>query len=159
MRTAFYIDVTIVVGGLLLLWAGLAHLPPTRWLLAGDRSVAWQLTSVSLALIGGFLAWWRGRQAISAPLPLPPIPGMPARTSGVGSLLLGGASSLILYWWLANGLHRLPFGPVGWFFGLASLIVLTWCAIAAGSLWLGRESEREREADPTVGSPIGLSAD
>ena len=65
----------------------------------------------------------------------------------------------MLYWWLASGRHRLPFGPVGWFFGLAALVVLTWCAIAAGTLWLGRGTEREREADPTVGSPIGLSAD
>ena len=30
MRTAFYFDVTAVVGGLLLMWTGLTHLPPTR---------------------------------------------------------------------------------------------------------------------------------
>ena len=80
-------------------------------------------------------------------------------TGTTGSLLLGAASSLMLFWWLASGRHRLPFGPVGWFFGLAALVVLTWCAVAAGALWLGRATEREREADPTVGSPIGLPAD
>ena len=159
MRTAFYLDVTAVVGGLLLMWTGLTHLPPTRWLFAGERNIGWELGSIALAVIGAALAWWRYRQAVSAPLPLPSIPGVAARTSGIGSLLLGMASSLMLFWWLASGRHRLPFGPVGWFFGLAALVVLTWCAIAAGSLWLGRATEREREADPTVGSPIGLSVD
>jgi len=159
MRTAFYLDVTAVVAGLLLMWTGLTHLPPTRWLFAGDRSIGWELGSIVLSVVGAALVWWRARQAVSAPLPLPSIPGVAARVSGVGSLLLGTASSLMLFWWLASGRHRLPFGPVGWFFGLAALIVLTLCAIAAGSLWLGRATEREREADPTVGSPIGLSAD
>lgn len=159
MRTAFYLDVTAVVAGLLLMWTGLTHLPPTRWLFAGDRLIGWQLGSVALAVIGAALAWWRARQAVSAPLPLPTIPGVPARTSAIASLLLGCASSLMLFWWLASGRHRLPFGPVGWFFGLAALIVLTWCAIAAGALWFGRATERERDADATVGSPIGLSLD
>lgn len=159
MRTAFYLDVTAVFGGLLLMWTGLTHLPPTSWLFAGDRTIGWQLYFVALALLGAAFAWWRYRQAVAAPLPLPSIPGVAARASGVGSLLLGLASSLMVYWWLASGRHKLPFGPVGWFFGLAALVVLTWCAIAAGSLWLGRATEREREADPTVGSPIGLSAD
>jgi hypothetical protein len=160
MRTAFYLNVTAVVGGLLLLWAGLVNLPPTRWLLAGDeRSVGWQMGSIALAVFGGALAWWRARQAVSAPLPLPSIPGVAARTSGLLSLFLGMASSLMVFWWLAVGLHRLPFGPVGWVFGLVALLVLSWCAIAAAALWLGRGSEREREADRTVGSPIGLSVD
>lgn len=159
MRTAFYLDVTAVVGGLLLMWTGLTHLPPTSWLFAGDRTISWQLWFVVMAVFGGVVAWWRYRQAVAAPLPLPSIPGVAARTSGVGSLLLGVTASLMVYWWLASGRHKLPFGPVGWFFGLAALVVLTWCAIAAGSLWLGRATEREREADQTVGSPIGLSAD
>ena len=42
MRTAFYIDVTAVVAGLLLMWTGLTHLPPTRWLFAGDRLIGWE---------------------------------------------------------------------------------------------------------------------
>ena len=40
MRTAFYLDVTVVVGGLLLMWTGLTHLPPTSWLFAGDRTIS-----------------------------------------------------------------------------------------------------------------------
>ena len=86
------------------------------------------------------------------------IPGVSARTSGVLSFVLAIPAALTLFWWIAaRSAHRLPVGPVGWVLGLVALISLTWCAVAAGALWSGRESEKERDvAESAVGSPIGL---
>lgn len=159
MLPAFLIDITVVVACLVLACTGLSHLPPTGWLLnvrPGEHH--WQLGYILLvvgSLITGYLFL---RRAIRRPMPLGTIPGVSARTSGIVSFALAIPASLTLFWWIAARTKGvLPVGPVGWVIGLVALVSLTWFCVAAGALWSGRESEKERDvAESAVGSPIGL---
>jgi hypothetical protein len=47
MRTAFYLDVTAVVGGLLLMWTGLTHLPPYVAVTSEQPPCGWQVGQAS----------------------------------------------------------------------------------------------------------------
>ncbi len=159
MFAAFFIDITVVVACLVLAFTGLSHLPPTGWLLnvtPGEHQ--WNTSYIILVVGSLILGYWFLRRAIARPMPLGTIPGVSARTSGVVSFVLAIPAALTLFWWIAaRSAHRLPVGPVGWALGLVALISLTWCAVAAGALWSGRESEKERDvAESAVGSPIGL---
>lgn len=159
MLTAFLIEVTAVVACLVLACTGLSHLPPTGWLLnvtPGEHH--WNLAYVVLVLgslgLGAFLL----RRAIARPLSLGIIPGVSARTSGFVAFVLAIPAALTLFWWIAADTKGvLPVGPVGYALGLVALVSLTWFTVAAGALWIGRESQRERDvAESGVGEPIGL---
>ncbi len=158
MRTAFYLDVTMVVAALLLACLGLSHLPGFGPLLkVADGPFAFEASWLALVAAALLAAWWFGRRAFGRPLPLPSIPGVSARTSGIASLLLAIPASLTLFWWISAGRPRLPVGPVGWTLGIVALAALAWVAIAAGALWLGRGTEKEREAAELAdNSPIGI---
>ena len=159
MRSGFYFDVSAVVAGLLLACEGLSRLPFTGWLLnASDGDYHWRASSlvlVALSLGAAVFFFLRARQR---PLPLPRIPGLPATTSGVASLLLGVTAVLVLFWWTTAGEAKLPVGPVSFTMGIVALVVVAWAAVAAGALWLGRGTEKEREeAELSGDAPIGLA--
>jgi hypothetical protein len=159
MLTAFLLEVTAVVACLVLACTGLSHLPPTGWLLnvtPGDHQ--WNAAYVGLLIGSLTFGYWFLRRAIARPLSLGTIPGVSARTSGAAAFLLAIPSALTLFWWIAaRSANRLPVGPVGYALGLIALVSFTWFAVAAGALWSGRESQRERDvAESGVGEPIGL---
>jgi hypothetical protein len=160
MRTAFYLDVTAVVFALLAACVGLSQLPVTGPLLTASQAgpYAWSASSLATVVVALAAAWWFGRRALQRPLTLPSIPGISAQAAGTLSFLIAVPASLTLFWWLAAGETNLPVGVVGWTMGIVALFVLTWAAVAAGALWLGRGTEKEREAAELSGdSPIGLA--
>jgi hypothetical protein len=158
MRFAFYSEVTGAVAALVLAWSGLSTLPPTGWIYnAVPGEDAWTLKALALALVGLAAAVLLARRAIARPMPLPPIPGVPARTGGVVAFVLALIGSLMLFWWIVAGRDQLPVGPVGWALGALALGTLAWCSMAAGALWTGPEAEREKErSEARPGTPVGL---
>jgi hypothetical protein len=160
MRTAFYLDVTAVVLALLAACVGLSQLPVTGPLLTATPDGDFGLRTGPLvsALVALAAALWFARRALGRPLNLPSIPGLPARTAGLICVLLAATGALTLFWWLAAGEPNLPVGIVGWVVGIIALFALTWAAVAGGALWLGRGTEKEREAAELSGdTPIGLA--
>lgn len=159
MLTAFLIEVTAVVACLVLACTGLSHLPPTGWLLnVAPGEHQWNAFYVVLVLGSLILGSWLLRRAIARPLSLGTIPGVSARTSGAIAFVLAIPAALTLFWWIAaRSKGLLPVGPVGYALGLVALVSLAWFTVAAGALWSGRESQRERDvAESGVGEPIGL---
>lgn len=158
MRAAFYAEITGAVAALVLLWTGLSTLPPTGWIYnAAPGEDAWTARAAILALVGAAAAFTFARRAIRRRMPLPPIPGVPARVGGVAAFVLAVPASLMLFWWIRASRAQLPVGPVGWILGLIALGALAWGAVAAGALWSGFEAERERElAEVRPEKPIGL---
>jgi MFS-type transporter involved in bile tolerance (Atg22 family) len=159
MRTGFYFDVSAVVAGLLLACEGLSRLPFTGWLLnAADGDYHWKsgpLALVALSLAAAVFFFLRAKER---PLRLPSIPGMPAKASGIASLVLAVLAVLVLFWWTTAGEPKLPVGPVSYTMGILALVVVAWAATAASALWLGRGTEREREEAELSGDrPIGLA--
>ena len=159
MRSGLYFDVTAAVVGLLLACEGLSRLPFTGWLLnAADGDYHWRLGSVTLVILSLAAAVFFFLRAKQRPMPLPSIPGLPAKASGLLSLLLGVTAVLILFWWTTAGESKLPVGPVSYAMGIVGLVVVAWAATAASALWLGRGTEREREEQELSGdAPIGLA--
>lgn len=158
MRAGFYAEVTGAVAGLVMFWSGLSSLPPTGWIY--DRTPgqdAWTLGAVALAGVGLAATVFLARRAIRRRLPLPPIPGVSARTAGIVAFALAVMASLLLFWWIAASRSQLPVGPVGWAVGAIAIATLAWSATAAGALWSGPERERERErTEARPGKPVGL---
>jgi hypothetical protein len=159
MRSGFYFEVSAVVAGLLLACKGMSRLPFIGWLLnAADGDYRWTLGAVALALISLAAAVFFFLRAMQRPLPLPSIPGMAARTSGIASVVLAVTAVLILYWWTEAGEPKLPVGLVSFGMGILGLTTVAWAGTAAGALWLGRGTEREREEAELSGDrPIGLA--
>lgn len=159
MRSGFYFEVSAVVGGLLLACEGLSRLPFTGWLLnAADGDYHWHLKGVALVILSLAAAVFFFLRAKRRPLPLPSIPGMPAKTSGIASLVLAVIAVLILFWWTTAGEAKLPVGPVSFTMGIVGLAVVAWAGVAASALWLGRGTEKEREeAELSGDAPIGLA--
>ncbi len=158
MRVAFYAEVTGAVAALVTGWAGLSTLPPTGWIYnAVPGEDAWTVKALLLAVVGIGAAVVLARRAIARPMPLPPIPGVPARTGGLVAFALAILSSLMLFWWIAASRSQLPVGPVGWAIGVLALGTLAWGTMAAGALWTGPEAEREKErSESRPGTPVGL---
>lgn len=158
MRTAFYLEVTAAVAGLILLWSGLSQLPPTGWIYnSAPGEDVWSVQALLLALVGGAVAVYYTRRAIARRMPLPPIPGLSARAGGLLAFALAIPASLMLFWWIAANHSQLPVGPVGWALGAFALGTLAWGSVAAGAIWSGREAERERElAESRPEKPVGL---
>src|SRR5688572_7852711 len=96
MRSGFYFEVSAVVVGLLLACEGLSRLPFTGWLLnAADGDYRWSVAAlalVALSLAGAVFFYLR---AVRRSLPLPSIPGMAAKASGLMSLVLAVTAVLI----------------------------------------------------------------
>ncbi|HEX5817916.1 MAG TPA: hypothetical protein VFY20_03505 [Gemmatimonadales bacterium] len=159
MRSGFYFEVSAVVVGLLLACEGLSRLPFTGWLLnAADGDYRWSLGAITLVVLSLAGAVFFYLRAMQRSLPLPSIPGMPAKTSGIMSLVLAVMAVLILFWWTEAGEPKLPVGPVSFGMGIVGLATVAWAGIAASALWLGRGTEREREeAELSGDAPIGLA--
>lgn len=158
MRTAFYVEVTAAVTGLVLFWSGLSTLPPTGWIYnAVPGEDAWTAQAIFLALAGGALAAYFTRKVIDRRMPLPPIPGVSARVGGLGAFALAVPASLMLFWWIVADRAQLPVGRVGWVLGFLALGALSWGTVAAGAIWSGREAERERDLrEARAEEPVGL---
>ena len=159
MRSGFYFEVSAAVGGLLLACEGLSRLPFTGWLLnAADGDYHWRPGATALVILSLAAAVFFYLRAKGRRMPLPSIPGLPAKTSGVASLVLAIFAVLILFWWTTAGEAKLPVGPVSYTMGIVGLVVVAWAGIAASALWLGRGAEREREeAELSGDAPIGLA--
>jgi len=159
MRAGFYFDVSAVVVGLLLACEGLSRLPFTGWLLnAADGDYRWSAGAIVLAVLSLAGAVVFFLRAMRRSLPLPSIPGLPAKAGGILSLALAVTSVLILFWWTQAGEPKLPVGPVSFVMGIIGLATVAWAGIAASALWLGRGAEREREEAELAGdAPIGLA--
>jgi hypothetical protein len=159
MRLGFYLEVSAVVAGLLAACEGMSRLPFTGWLLnAADGDYHWTIRALALVAVSLAAAVFFFLRAKERPLKLPSIPGMPAKTSGVASLLLAVTAVLILFWWTTAGEAKLPVGPVSYTMGIVGLLVVAWATTAASALWLGRGTEKEREEAELSGErPIGLA--
>ena len=133
MRTAFYLDVTAVVGGLLLMWTGLTHLPPTSWLFAGDRAIGWQLGFVALSVLGAADVVSMVIRSSLAQIRTPD--AMRGRVSAVSSLFTGTSNQLGAF---ESGLAAALIGAV------PAVLLGGLGTIAVAALWMALFPELRR---------------